>query len=340
MKKKKIVYIILALLVIAAAVGGYGYSVISSGFNIDKTVYIYINEKKDYDSLLVQLEDKAKIKSASNFDRLASLMGYKDNLKSGRYAVKPDMRVIDLVRILRSGAQTPVNLKFNNIRTKKDFTDRISNQLMMDGNELYNTLEDSVKCKELGFKPATVVAMFIPNTYEVYWDVQINTFLKNMKAEYDGFWTDKRKKQAEAIGLTPIEVSILASIVEEECMYSDEYPMVAGLYLNRLHIGQALQADPTVKFAVGDFTLRRILNKHLQVESPYNTYKRVGLPLGPIRIPSIKGIDSVLNPAKHDYYYMCAKADFSGRHAFAQTHAEHQRNAALYRAELNRRKIF
>ena len=340
MKKKKILYILLALFIIGAALAGYAYNIISTGFDIDKTVYIYIDNNKSYDSLLIQLENKAKIKSASNFDKLASLMEYKDNVKSGRYAVKPDMKAIDLIRILRSGAQTPINLKFNNIRIKKDLTERISKQLMMSNDELYTALEDPAICSEMGFNPSTIVAMFIPNTYQVYWDVPVNTFLKNMKAQYSSFWTEKRKKQADDLGLTPVEVSILASIVEEECMYQDEYPMVAGLYLNRLHIGQALQADPTVKFAVGDFTLRRILNKHLQIQSPYNTYKRTGLPPGPIRIPSIKGIDSVLNPAKHNYYYMCAKADFSGRHAFARTHAEHERNAALYRAELNRRKIY
>ena len=161
-----------------------------------------------------------------------------------------------------------------------------------------------------------------------------------MKHEYNVFWTDERKAKAKEIGLSPIEVSTLASIVEEECTYSAEYPIVAGLYLNRLHIGQALQADPTVKFAVGDFGLRRILNKHLEIDSPYNTYQNTGLPPGPIRIPSIKGIEAVLNYTKHDYFYMCAKEDFSGYHNFAKTFSEHERNAAKYRIALNTRKIY
>lgn len=182
--------------------------------------------------------------------------------------------------------------------------------------------------------------MFIPNTYEVYWDISIDGLLKRMKKEYDKFWNDSRKDKAAVIGLTPVEVSILASIVEEECTYTDEYPTVAGLYLNRIKRKQLLQADPTVKFAVGDFGLRRILNVHLETDSPYNTYKYEGLPPGPIRIPSIKGIDSVLNYAKHDYLYMCAKEDFSGRHNFAKTLAEHNKNAANYRNALNHSGIY
>jgi Predicted periplasmic solute-binding protein len=168
------------------------------------------------------------------------------------------MSVYDLIKDLRSGHQAPVKLKFNNIRTKEDLAQRISEQLMINKETLLNTLEDSTKCKELGFNPKTVVAMFIPNTYEYYWDVTIDNFLQRMKKEYKKFWDNDRLEKAKEIGLTPVEVSTLASIVEEECTYSDEYPKVAGLYINRLHIGQVLQADPTVKFAVGDFSLRRI----------------------------------------------------------------------------------
>lgn len=337
--KKIIIGVLLAIVLVALAVAYYGYTVISTGFNIEKPVSIYIDQSLDYDQLLRELEDSARLENVSNFDKLASIMSYKDNLKTGRYVIKPDMTIHDVIKILRSGNQTAVKLRFNNLRTKQDFAERIGEQLMFDQSELLNYISDSAKCKELGFSLENIAAMFIPNTYEVYWDTSVETFIQRMRKEYDAFWNSERKAKAAEIRLTPIEVSILASIVEEECTYSDEYPMVAGLYLNRLKIGQALQADPTVKFAVGDFSLRRILNKHLEVESAYNTYLNTGLPPGPIRIPSIKGLDSVLNYAKHDYLYMCAKDDFSGYHDFAKSFAEHQRNAIKYRQALNKRGI-
>ncbi|GAB6119336.1 endolytic transglycosylase MltG [Dysgonomonas termitidis] len=338
--KKKILYAFIIIAIIAIAAGAYVYSIINTGFGIDKTVYLYIDGSRDYDALLKELEDSAKVKSINNFELLASVMDYKDNLKTGRYAVKPDMNILDLMRHLRSGHQTPLNLKFNNIRTKEDFAERISGQLMLGKEDLLATLNDPEKCKDLGFTTETIVAMFIPNTYQFYWDASSNEFFQRMKTEYNDFWNNKRVAQAEELGLSPAEVSTLASIVEEECTFTDEYPVVAGLYLNRLRSGQALQADPTVKFAVGDFSLRRILNKHLETDSPYNTYMHTGLPPGPIRIPSIKGIDSVLNYTKSDYLYMCAKEDFSGRHNFANTYAEHQKNAARYRNALNARGIY
>lgn len=337
--KKKVLYSLLVIIIVGVALAAYGYSIINTGFDIKKTTYIYIDERKDYDILLKELKDSAKVNNLSNFERLASVMGYKDNLRTGRYTVTSDMNIFTLIRHLRSGHQTPVNLTFNNIRTKENFVERISNQLMIDKEDLLLILNDPEKCNNLGFTPETIVAMFIPNTYQFYWDISLDNFLQKMNKEYTKFWNEDRLAKAKAIGLSPTEVSTLASIVEEECTYTDEYSMVAGLYLNRLHIGQALQADPTVKFAVGDFSLRRILNKHLTVDSPYNTYKYQGLPPGPIRIPSIKGIDAVLNHITHDYLYMCAKEDFSGRHNFAKTFPEHQRNASLYRAELNKRGI-
>lgn len=337
--KKKILYIAIIFVIAIIAVAVYGYSVISTRFNIDKTVYLYIDGNKDYYALLEELRDSAKVESLANFEMLATALGYKGNMRTGRYAVTPDMTIYDLVRDLRNGHQIPIKLKFNNIRTKADLSERISDQLMLSDESLYNKLDDISTCESLGFTPENIVAMFIPNTYDIYWDTNLNDFLQRMRKEYSRFWDEKRTSKAKEMGLSPIEVSILASIVEEECTFSDEYPIVCGLYLNRLRIGQALQADPTVKFAVGDFSLRRILNKHLEVNSPYNTYQYTGLPPGPIRVPSIKGIDAVLNYDKNDYLYMCAKEDFSGRHNFAKTHGEHQVNAARYRNALNARGI-
>ncbi|MBK5720839.1 endolytic transglycosylase MltG [Dysgonomonas sp. Marseille-P4677] len=337
--KKTISYITLTIVIVGIAVAAYGYSIINTGFDIKKTTYIYIDERKDYNILLKELKDSAKIESISSFEILASTMGYKGNLRTGRYAVTPDMNILTFIRNLRSGHQAPINITFNNIRTKEDFSERISNQLMIDEEKLLSTLKNPEKCNTFGFTTETIIAMFIPNTYQFYWDISLDSFLQRMNKEYNKYWNEDRLAKAKTINLSSIEVSTLASIVEEECTYTDEYPIVAGLYLNRLQLGQALQADPTVKFAVGDFSLRRILNKHLEIDSPYNTYKYSGLPPGPIRMPSIKGLEAVLNHATHDYLYMCAKEDFSGRHNFAKTFSEHQRNASLYRNELNKRGI-
>lgn len=267
-------------------------------------------------------------------------MKYPETIKTGRYAIRDGMTMPEIIRMLRSGNQTAVKLTFNNMRTNENLAGRISNQLMLDSVELLNVLKDETKLEVLGFDTNTIAAMFIPNTYEVYWDTSIDNLMNRMKKEYTSFWNESRKDKAKEIGLSPIEVSILASIVEEEATYSDEYSIVAGLYLNRLKRGQRLEADPTIKFALNDFSLRRILYKHLEVESPYNTYRNEGLPPGPIRIPSIKGIDATLSPQDHKYLFMCAKEDLSGRHNFATTHAEHLRNAARYQRALNERKIY
>lgn len=340
LKKKTFGYIFLLLLLIAG--GGFFYvkKIISSGFNIEKTVYIKIDDRKDYSTILQQIRDSAKVEDIGSFEKVSDFLQYSDNIKSGRYAIKPGMDVLQVVRLLKSGAQTPVNLTFNNLRTKEDLVKRLSQQLMFSEEELREALNNSAIYEKYGFNDKTIVAMFIPNTYEFYWNVSLDKFLDRMNKEYKNFWTEARLKKAKEVGLTPVEVSVLASIVEEECYFPDEYPVVAGLYLNRIRKGMLLQADPTVKYAVGDFSIRRVLNRHLEVDSPYNTYKYAGLPPGPIRIPSIKGIDAVLNYSPNNYIFMCAKEDFLGRHNFAVTHAEHERNRIKYQAALNKRRIY
>lgn len=338
-KRSVLITIVCIVAIVIAGAFFYIESIISTKFNIDKTVYLYIDESKDYNSVLKQLDTTAHVSDIASFKKVADYYKYPQSIKTGRYAIRPNMTVKDVVVLLKAGRQTPAKLKFNNIRTKEDLATRIASQLMLSRETILSALNDSVRCEALGFDVETIDCMFIPNTYDVYWDISLDGFLKRMRTEYDRFWTEERMQKANQQGLTPIEVSILAAIVEEECYYPDEYPVVAGLYLNRLKRGQLLQADPTVKFAVGDFTLKRILNKHLEVVSPYNTYRNAGLPPGPIRVPSIKGIDAVLNAAKHNYLYMCAKDDSSRRHNFAVTHAEHMRNAAKYHASLNARNI-
>jgi len=342
LNKKRIIISSLILIIVVIPLGMFFYikNITSSRFDIDKTVYIKIDENKDYESLKDQLKNVAHINSIGNFEKVASFLDYPKNIKTGRYAIKPQMTVLEVVRLLKSGQQAPVKLTFNNIRTKDDLAMRLSEQLMISKQELDDALNNDEVCKGYGFTPQTIVSMFIPNTYEVYWNTSMDKFLNRMKNEYDKFWNESRVEKAKSLNLSQTEVSTLASIVEEECYFSDEYPIVAGLYLNRLRKGMLLQADPTVKYAVGDFTLRRVLNKHLAEDSPYNTYKYAGLPPGPIRIPSIKAIDAVLNYKKHDYLYMCAKEDFSSRHNFAVTHAEHARNAQKYQAALNQRRIY
>jgi len=341
--RRKIVFGALAIIIlIGVIIGGTLFiKIVSPAFKTDKITYLYIDEKKDYASILKQLELQSRIKDIHFFEHLASIMKYPQSIKSGKYEIKPQLNYMELVRMLRNGNQIPVQLTFNNIRLKKDFAERIGSQMMFGQENLLNKLDQQEACQSLGFDTTTIMSMFIPNTYEIYWTVSVNQFLERMKKEYDRFWTSERLRKAQDIPLSPVEVSVLASIVEEETAAKSEYPIVAGLYINRLRKGMLLQADPTIKFALGDFELRRILDIHKAqaTGSPYNTYEKKGLPPGPIRIPSIAGIDAVLNYTNHNYLYMVAKEDFSGRHNFAVTLSEHNQNAAKYHEALNRNNI-
>ena len=339
---KRLLYIVILLVIIFIVSCGATvyYLMYSPNFDISETKYINIHEdSKDFESLCKVLQDSAGCRQIQFFKILAEYRKYPDNMKPGRYAIDPDMSNREALNRLRLGQQAPVRITFNNIRLIEDLTSRLSEQLMIREEELLSLIRDEKRCESLGFNTTTIKTMFIPNTYEVYWNISAEKLLERMKREYDVFWNESRLNKAKALRLSPVEVSILASIVEEETAMPDEFPVVAGLYVNRLYKGMLLQADPTLKYAAGDFTLRRILDRHKEVESPYNTYLHAGLPPGPIRIPSIQVIDAVLNYAKHNYLYMCAKDDFSGRHNFAVSLAEHNRNAERYRAELNRRGI-
>ncbi|MBO7137089.1 MAG: endolytic transglycosylase MltG [Bacteroidaceae bacterium] len=259
--------------------------------------------------------------------------------RTGRYHVLPGMTCLQLYRLLRNGTQEPMNFVVPTSRTMDKLAVTLSQSLMVDSAEIATALTDSTYLATRGYTTATIPALFIPNTYEVYWDISVDKLIERMERENNRFWTAERKAKADACGLTHEQVATLASIVDEETANDAEKPMIAGLYLNRLRIGMPLQADPTVKFAVGDFSLRRILGKHLKTVSPYNTYLIEGLPPGPIRIASIAGLDAVLNHAEHNYLYMCAKEDFSGTHNFATTLSEHYRNARAYIKALNARGI-
>lgn len=340
-KRYKTLLLIIGILLLAVVTTGiFLYNTAFQPFSLAETVYIHIDKEKNYEEVVRQLKEEANLPSEEIFRMLAERMNYPNAVKTGRYAIEDGMTMPDAIRRLRSGNQAPVNLTFNNMRTGENLAGRISQQLMMDSVSLLHAINDPANAEKFGFDQYTFVSMFIPNTYEVYWDTSIDNLLNRMKKEYDLFWNGERMEKARRIGLNPVQVSTLASIVEEEATYTDEYPIVAGLYLNRLNRGMRLEADPTVKFAVGDFSLRRILYRHLEVESPYNTYKNSGLPPGPIRIPSIQAIEATLSPQEHRYLFMCAKDDLSGRHNFATTHAEHARNAAAYQRALNTRGIY
>lgn len=255
----------------------------------------------------------------------------------GAYKVEPGQSALRTARRMKQGAQTPVRLSFNNIRTLDQLAEKVCSRL--------ECAPDSFKaaCAALlpkaGFNSAQFTAAFLPDTYEMYWTAKGSEVVRRLLEYRNRFWTEERREKARRLGLSPVEVAVLASIVEEETNMSDERPVVARLYLNRLARGMKLQADPTVKFAIGDFGLRRIRSNHLAVNSPYNTYQNVGLPPGPIRVVDAKTIDAVLDAPVHDYIYMCAKEDFSGRHNFASGFSEHQNNARRYQAALNARNI-
>ena len=338
-KNKKILVgsLLAAILLGIAGIAHIYYYFFAQPFQITDTTYIYIDRDDDVDSVYHKIIDAGNPKQMHGFESLVRYQGY--NVKTGRYAIKPTDNMRYLHRRLSMGYQTPVKLTVGSVRTLDRIARNTARQLMVDSCEIANILNDTSYISKLGFTPETLPALFIPNTYEVYWNMSAEDFMQRMLKEHKAFWNEKRLKQAEAIGLTPIEVATLASIVEEETANQTEKPMVAGLYINRLKKGMLLQADPTVKFSLQEFGLKRILFKHLEVDSPYNTYKYAGLPPGPIRVPSYQGLESVLNYTKHNYLYMCAKEDFSGTHNFAVTSAQHAANARKYQQALNRKGI-
>ncbi|MFY0654289.1 MAG: endolytic transglycosylase MltG [Cyclobacteriaceae bacterium] len=274
------------------------------------------------------------------FSFLAKLMSYDENVKSGLYYIEPNMSNREAIRLLRSGDQTPVNITFNNARILEDLAPKITKNLEIDTSQFLAGVRSDSLQKALGFDGLSIIGMFIPNTYQAYWNTSAQALLKKMKGEYDKFWTEERKSKANSIGLSPKEVSTLASIVQAETANSAELARVAGLYVNRLNTGMKLDADPTLKFAAQDFTIKRVLNIHKEIDSPYNTYMYSGLPPGPINMPEMKAIDAVLNYENHKYLYMCAKEDFSENHSFATNLIDHNRNAAKYQRALNKARIY
>lgn len=339
----RILVIIGIILLLAGAFVIYkGYAFLYKS-NVDlngkKSEYLYIRTGSDFNEVMDNLSKGNFIANPETFKWLADYKDYKTHIKPGKYLIKEGMSNNDLINMLKAGRQETVKLVFNNVRTKAQLAGIVAKQIEADSISIINFLDDEATLDKSGFTPDNAIVVFIPNTYEMYWNTSATQLFEKMKEEYKKFWTVQRKAKAKKAGLSPIEVEILASIVQEETRQYAEMPKIAGLYINRIKKGMKLEADPTVKFAVGDFTLKRVLKKHLETVSPYNTYKVKGLPPGPISLPDPRVIDKTLSFEDHDYIYMCAKEDFSGYHNFAKTGAEHAANARRYQNALNKLKI-
>lgn len=297
--------------------------------------YFYVRTGSSYSDVLDGLEAQEVIRSRNSFDWVARELGYPTRVKAGRYQIKRGMSNFEIVKLLRSGRQAPVQLVITKIRTKDDFVRKICNNLEADSTALRVLMQDQIYLRQFGLDSNTVMCAIMPNTYEYYWNTSAETAFTKLEKAREDFWTEERKTKARNLGLSMNEVTILAAIVEEETNKNDEKPLVSSVYLNRYRKGMRLQADPTVKFALQDFALKRIRENHTLFDSPYNTYRYTGLPPGPICTPSTKTLDAVLNTPDTDYLYFCARSDFSGYHAFASSYKEHLQNAHKYQAALN-----
>lgn len=301
---------------------------------------ILIKEDMDFQDLQDIVYERGIVNDMLSFSFVAKILDYQENMKPGRYLMRKDMTNLQAIRMLRAGNQVPTATTFNNVRLKPELAGKITDNLQADSAEFLNLLNNDSLVSAYGFTQDNILSMFIPNTYEVYYTISEKRLFDKMYAEYKSFWNDERKRKAEVLGLSPTEVSALASIVQAESIQPDERPKIAEVYLNRLDRNMLLQADPSVVYAVGDFTIKRVLNVHKKVDSPYNLYKYKGLPPGPINLPEIESIDAVLNPDEHNYIYFCAKPDFSGYHAFATNLRQHNNNARAYQNALNRSNIY
>jgi UPF0755 protein len=334
---KSLLIIIVSSLILLSVIGIYVYK--SPALNISKEQFVYIDSTDNIQTISKKLESNYGLKFPFIFEAISDKINLNRWVKKGRYTLTPSMNLVELAKIFREGKMKTVNLVIRPLISLEKFAALCGEKLEGDSSDYYKILSDTAFCKSIGFSKETMYALILPDTYNVYWHSSAEELLSKLAEEYLQYWIIERKVKAEAIGLSPIEVSILASIVSKETNKNDEMPMVAGMYLNRLRIGMPLQADPTIKFALNQPGLKRVLKVHLSVQSPYNTYLNKGLPPGPICVPSKQSIDAVLNASSHNYLYMCAKEDFSGYHNFAKEYNLHLRNAKRYQEALNNRGI-
>lgn len=335
--KRKILIRTAAFLFVAGVAAAWAVRVQFYGSAVEHERELFVSSGADYagvtDSLMPMIRHRRAFRCYAERIRLA------ETFKPGHYVLQPGMSVIEVARMLKLGLQTPVRVTIHNVRTPGQLAARLARQLDADSAAFMRELTSAQTARRLGFDSVTLFSMFLSNTYEFYWTVTPEQFVERMHREYERFWTDEREAARARTGLSRLEVMTLASIVAEETRKSDEMPRIAGVYVNRLRRGIPLQADPTVKYAMQDFGLRRILYRHLKYESPYNTYINKGLPPSPICMPGLDAIEAVLHYEQHDYIFFCARATFDGYHDFARTLSEHNANARAYSAALNKRKI-
>ena len=341
---KKIITSIILILLISCGVGGYfAYKAIyQSNVNLGdkRSEIIYIPTGSNFNDVVRILSENNILKECSSFEFLAEKKKYVNAVRPGKYRILAKMNNNALINLLRAGIQEPVELNFNGIRTKTQLISRLCRRIEADSLSLYHAMNDNGYLRKYGFNSDNVQALFIPNTYQFYWNTSVDEFFERMAKEYKTFWTNARKKKAKAIGFSQIDVAILASIVQaEQCCDKEEKKIIAGLYINRLKQNKLLQSDPTVIFVLGDFTIQRVSYEQTQMNIPYNTYVYKGLPPGPIGFATESSIDAVLNYYKNDYIYMCAKEDLSSKHNFAKTYDQHCANANKYRNAMDSRGI-
>jgi UPF0755 protein len=338
---KKIAIAVVIIAIIGAIIGYQFYHKIY-GENVIKTTDIYIPTGSNFDSLTKVIQPY--IKNSESFAWVAEKKSYQNKIRAGKFKITEGMSNDALINHLRSGKQETVNVTFNNQDTFEKLAGRIANQIEADSLALLTVFKDAEFLKENDLNSKTAMAMYIPNSYDFYWNTSAENFRERMLKEYERFWTPERIAKAEKQNITPLQVTILASIVQKETSTVSERPMVAGLYLNRLKSFWPLQADPTIIFALKekhgqDSIFKRVLNEDLTIDSPYNTYINFGLPPGPIGMPDISSIEAVLNPKTHDYYYMCASVTKLGEHEFAKTLSQHNVNARKYQNWINKQGI-
>ena len=341
MKKKNVIIIsaasVIAVLLVVGIVFASLWYIDNRRPGFEKEFVLLVYPDTDASRVLDALCEDGCARSRSSLERCFGRIGVVEKMKPGRYPIRTKYPPIYVARMLAYGWQEPTVLTLSGtLRNKGRIAQRIASQMMVDSTSVMNALNDEVFLSDYGFTPENVFALIIPDSYQMYWTASVREIFDRFKKEYDEFWTPERVRLAGAQGLTPMEASVMASIVCGETLKDFEYPLIAGVYLNRFHRGMKLQADPTICFCY-DYTLNRVLKKHLSVDSPYNTYKYAGLPPAPINVPSKACIEAVLHPDTNNYLFLCANPDFDGTHRFAATYAEHQRNAREFQRALTAR---
>ena len=341
MIKKKILISIIVFSTLLSSISVYLYQMFySPNFLINqKDKFLIIEDNMNFNDVRNKLIQDTILNDVLSFSVLSKAMKYNQNIKSGAYKIKSNMSNYSLIKMLRSGNQTPINISFNYARKIEDLAKIISKDLKITSDEFMEFINNK-KNDLYGFNKMNIMAMFLSDTYEVYWNISIESLFNKMHSEYTKFWNEERINKSNELKMSKIDISILASIVASETIKIDEANIIAGVYINRLKKNMYLQADPTLVYAANDFSIKRVLNKHKKIASPYNTYINKGLPPGPIKLTTKEYIDAVLNYEKHKYIYFCAKDDFSGYHVFAIKLSQHNRNAKKFQKALNKRKIY